>query len=255
MATVKEATTISLAETQHVLDGKIGLGVRGALAHFYPNYISDDDLFGEHITRFLQKDSIVLDAGCGRGTIYQYSWRHQVKLLVGCDRGGVSRNLNISGGVGADLGRLPFAQESFDVIFSRYVFEHLDYPETVMSEFSRVLKPGGKLILITPSKYHYVALVSRSSPHWFHEMVGKLRGNAAQDIFPTRYRANSKPGLTQYANQARLTVKELVAKEVRPNYLLWSLPSFMLGMIYERLVNRLNVLAPLRAVIIAVFEK
>lgn len=246
---------ISPAGKQHVLKGKIGLGVRSAVAHFYPNYISDDDLFGDHVTRYFQSNSVVLDAGCGHGAIYTYPWRHQVKFLVGCDRGGVSRNVNISGGVTADLACLPFAQESFDVIFSRYVFEHLDHPATVMSEFGRVLRPGGKLILITPSKYHYVALMSSLSPHWFHEMVGKLRGNAAHDLFPTRYRANSESELTHCANQAKLTVTELTAKEVRPNYLLWSLPSFMLGMIYERIVNQLNVLAPLRAVIIAVFEK
>lgn len=41
---------------------------------------------------------------------------------------------------------IPFPDESFDVVFSRQVFEHVRYPEPVLSEIRRVLRPRGSFI-------------------------------------------------------------------------------------------------------------
>jgi ubiquinone/menaquinone biosynthesis C-methylase UbiE len=133
--------------------------------------------------------------------------------------------------------------------------EHLDDPGIVFSELARILKPSGKLIVLTPSKYHYVALLSRLTPHWVHEMVSIIRGNSTQDAFPTKYLANSKAELIHYAEEAGLTLKEFIAREVCPNYLLWSLPSFLLSVAYERVVNHFDIMSPFRVSIIAVFER
>jgi len=38
---------------------------------------------------------------------------------------------------------LPFANETFDAVFSAYVFRNLDSVDTTMEEIARVLKPGG----------------------------------------------------------------------------------------------------------------
>jgi len=38
---------------------------------------------------------------------------------------------------------LPFADATFDVIASDFVFEHIDAPDRVARELDRVLKPGG----------------------------------------------------------------------------------------------------------------
>ena len=43
---------------------------------------------------------------------------------------------------------LPFADGSFDIAFSRLAFHHFPEPETPFSEMARVLKPGGKLVMI-----------------------------------------------------------------------------------------------------------
>ena len=48
----------------------------------------------------------------------------------------------------------PFPDNYFDVIFSSEVIEHLYDVDFVFNEFSRMLKPGGRLILTTP--YHGV---------------------------------------------------------------------------------------------------
>jgi SAM-dependent methyltransferase len=248
--------TISSQEKCPILKGRLGGGVREAFSFFYPGYRTESDVFAECITRYLNRNSVVLDAGCGKGMFFRYPWKSQVQLLVGCDiEASVSCNPNISSGICANLMRLPFVQDSFDIVFSHYVLEHLESPHTVFSEFCRVLKHGGKLIVLTPSKYHYVSTLSRMTPHLFHETISRIRGNEEHDAFPTKYIANCKRELVRNAEQSGLILREFITKEASPNYLLWSLPSFLLGVAYERFVNSLAFMSPFRSSIIATFEK
>lgn len=45
---------------------------------------------------------------------------------------------------------LPFPEESFDAVFSHALFEHLGDPDRAISEFRRVLRPGGYVGLCSP---------------------------------------------------------------------------------------------------------
>lgn len=47
-----------------------------------------------------------------------------------------------------DAAELPFADSSFDIVFSRLAFHHFPEPETPFLEMARVLKPNGKLVMI-----------------------------------------------------------------------------------------------------------
>ena len=53
----------------------------------------------------------------------------------------------------ADVRRLPFANRSFDVIYSMGTIEHFDESEEAVAEMVRVLKPGGRLILGVPNRF------------------------------------------------------------------------------------------------------
>ncbi len=44
---------------------------------------------------------------------------------------------------------LPFRDETFDEVYSRYVFEHLRNPSQVLSEMARVAKSGGRVVVVT----------------------------------------------------------------------------------------------------------
>ena len=48
--------------------------------------------------------------------------------------------------------QIPFADESFDVVLSFQVFEHVKNTNFYLHEVRRVLVPGGRLILITPDR-------------------------------------------------------------------------------------------------------
>lgn len=42
---------------------------------------------------------------------------------------------------------LPFADNSFDFVYARFVFQHLEFPKKVIENIFRVLKPGGILCI------------------------------------------------------------------------------------------------------------
>ncbi len=68
-------------------------------------------------------------------------------LTVGKDKADSSHmnNMIFIKGYGEEL---PFLNENFDIVFSRLAFHHFTDTNTVFSEMVRVLRPGGKLVLI-----------------------------------------------------------------------------------------------------------
>lgn len=49
--------------------------------------------------------------------------------------------------------KLPFKNNSFDLIWCSEVIEHLKNPEFTIQEFKRILKKEGKMIVTTPNSY------------------------------------------------------------------------------------------------------
>jgi SAM-dependent methyltransferase len=101
----------------------------------------------------------VLDAGCGSGGI-AVSFAEECELAVGLDiknkfeDAGVrlARERGVSNAVfvQADGTELPFRSESFELVLSHSVIEHVDSAERYLAECHRVLRPGGVLFLQTP---------------------------------------------------------------------------------------------------------
>ena len=50
--------------------------------------------------------------------------------------------------------RLPYADESLDLVIASEIIEHMPEPEAAVGEMARVLKPGGQLILTMPVESH-----------------------------------------------------------------------------------------------------
>jgi SAM-dependent methyltransferase len=64
---------------------------------------------------------------------------------------GVSERASFHNG---DISRLPFASESLDLLIASEVVEHMPDPAQVVAEMTRVLRPGGRLILTMPLESH-----------------------------------------------------------------------------------------------------
>ena len=55
--------------------------------------------------------------------------------------------------------KLPFNDNSFDLIWCSEVIEHVDNPIKTLAEFRRTLKPKGKMILTTPNSYFWIGKI------------------------------------------------------------------------------------------------
>jgi hypothetical protein len=75
------------------------------------------------------------------------------------------------------------------------------------------------------------------------------------ETFPTYYRANTTPAIRRLAREAGLVVTRLELLETSPNYLEFSRLLYRLGILYERIVNRVRMLAGLRVSIVATLAK
>ncbi|MDD5008358.1 MAG: class I SAM-dependent methyltransferase [Syntrophorhabdaceae bacterium] len=80
----------------------------------------------------------VLDVGCG-----EMITTHKIPGAIGMDLD--------QGDVRGSVYKIPFPDNSFDAVTLLDVIEHLDHPVTALKEIKRVLRPGGKLILMFPN--------------------------------------------------------------------------------------------------------
>lgn len=53
---------------------------------------------------------------------------------------------------------LPFAAESFDLVFHQGLLEHFRNPADLLSENHRILRPGGYVLVDVPQRFHYYTL-------------------------------------------------------------------------------------------------
>jgi 2-polyprenyl-3-methyl-5-hydroxy-6-metoxy-1,4-benzoquinol methylase len=114
-----------------------------------------DVLIGDYLRDVRLEGLSVLDAGCGtgHGTL---ALAERGANVVAVDLGrdlllNTTRRVRCQP-VLSDITQLPFANNTFDVVFSSEVIEHTPNPLATVMELDRVLKPGGHLVLSTPCK-------------------------------------------------------------------------------------------------------
>src|SRR5215475_4758892 len=100
----------------------------------------------------IPEGSRVLDVACGRAA--NCVWLVDRVQYFGCDisQKGLScaerPNLRLACG---DAEALPFADASVDAVLSTYALEHSTDPIQMLSEMVRVVRPGGRIVLLGPA--------------------------------------------------------------------------------------------------------
>ena len=116
-----------------------------------------------------QRPGKVLDIGCGRGLLLsklrERGWEPQGTELS--EEAAVYARerlgLPVSTCALQDCG---FADGEFDLVILWHVLEHLHAPRAILQEVSRILKPGGVLLVAVPNFGSWEA--RWSGPGWFH---------------------------------------------------------------------------------------
>lgn len=99
----------------------------------------------------LPSGATVLDAGAGEAQ-YASLFRGFRYVAVDLGIGDESWEYGALDAV-AELERLPFADDTFDAAVNVVTLEHVREPKAVLAEIARVLKPGGRLLLVTPFEW------------------------------------------------------------------------------------------------------
>jgi len=127
----------------------------------------------------LPAGSRILDAGAG-SCPYRHLFalcRYQTQDFTSLQGHQLS-----GGGYGAidyvcDIAAIPVGDGYFDAVLCSEVIEHVPDPVSVMAEFARILKPGGRLILTAPlgsgihqEPYHYYG---GYTPFWYEKVLSE----------------------------------------------------------------------------------
>ena len=96
---------------------------------YTPEQFDNDGPLRQMIYEATGPESRVLDAGAGAGDLFTYELKGKVAEMIGVDLDPrVESNSQLDRGLRADLTEIPLDDESVDVIFSRYVLEHVAEP-------------------------------------------------------------------------------------------------------------------------------
>ncbi len=116
--------------------------------------------------------SILLELGCASGVDY-FGSRYR---MIGLDLSFTSLAglHNYEFALQADATRLPIADNSVDGIISSYFWEHIPaaVKDTMLTEFKRVLRPGGKLVFLydVETENSFIRLLKKNDPKKYKEL-------------------------------------------------------------------------------------
>jgi len=109
-----------------------------------------------HLAPYLAGGMRVLDVGCGAATTaVEVARRFPESEIVALDEVGAPlssarRNLRVhpnASVIAADVRALPFDDESFDLVYSRFLLGRVPGKRRAALEFARVCRPGGTVVL------------------------------------------------------------------------------------------------------------
>ncbi len=180
-----------------------------------PHLRWNQEIWGETIRQYLTHPVRWLDAGCGWRLLggnlepleNELVSRAQFVVGVDLDVPHLRKHVNISRRICASLDSLPFSDASFDLVTSNMVVEHLPAPLTTFRELSRVLVPGGTLMVHTPNTRNYLVFANIVAKKFLpRSMFLKLMhdNRKEEDIFPTFYRANNASALRKLGESVDL---------------------------------------------------
>jgi ubiquinone/menaquinone biosynthesis C-methylase UbiE len=161
--------------------------------------------------------SMVLDAGCGFGLVADTLATESGLNVVGIDlahnRLDKAKEL-VGSGVSlteADYHHLPFPNNIFDGVFTMETLVNAKPYEKVLTEFWRVLKPGGRLVL-----HEYSIPPLSTVPRLVRSMAERVIERTAMHSLP-RFTHGAFPDLLAEAGFVNIKVED-ISKNVYPTW-------------------------------------
>lgn len=150
--------------------------------------------FSDHLDSQQNQTPVVLDVGCGnRSDVSQYLRKEaEYKAIIhGIDIDDYAReNPDIDQIYIGSAEDMPFADDSYDMVSSQFLLEHVEDARKTLQSMSRVLRKNGVLLITIPNPFSPESIATKSTPYSFHiffkRWVQKVQ-NASRNTFPTRF--------------------------------------------------------------------
>jgi len=139
----------------------------------------------------------ILSVGCGKGGALRY-FRNPQHRVTGCDLdfGAVKQAASYFPVCVGDILRLPYPSGAFDFIVCDWVLEHLASTDAVLAECARVLRPNGKLAILTTNPHSPLGWVSGMFPR-LGSCFWKRSLGTEQPLWEKEHKKNSAGHLTR----------------------------------------------------------
>jgi ubiquinone/menaquinone biosynthesis C-methylase UbiE len=128
----------------------------------------------------------VLDVGCGKGRFARIlAERHPLARVWGLDISlamlkCAPRSVRTCAG---SMTELPFADASFDAAYATESLEHAVEIPTAVAEICRVVKPGGRIVIIDKNAEQWGRLQTPEWERWFHRKeLERLLGRRCREV-------------------------------------------------------------------------
>lgn len=205
----------------------------------------------KHLTTLhnIKVDSKLLEVGAGRPDVL-VGFRAAGMQVFGCDISQVSEDACKEKAipfkyVNLEDGKLPYESNSFDVVYSKSVIEHMHDPLSFVSESFRVLKPGGVLLVLTPDweanyrtffdDFTHVRPMSRRSMNLLLSMLDFDEVNA--------YRFRQLPSTWRHPllNTLCSFVAPFIPVNTRKPFFRWSRELMLVGVARKKSIDTISV--------------
>lgn len=158
----------------------------------------DDDQVDASLMEAVRAEPVesLLDIGTGTGRVLEHVADH-VTSAVGIDNAKpmleIARDKLDRAGLNncqvrlADMYHLPFPADRFDAVTLNMVLHHAEAPSDVLREAARVLKPGGRVILVDFAPHKLEELREQHTHRWLgfsEEEVSRMAGAAGLGLEP-----------------------------------------------------------------------
>lgn len=216
---------------------------REKLDKIYPKFKTGGYFFRKYLKKYINNNSTILDAGCGNNGILS-EFKFTPRLIIGVDvnKKLLEENKIVNKKIIANLEHIPSNSNLVDVVVSEFVLEHLRNPSLALKEISRVLKPGGVFIFITPNIINPIMTLSKIFPHTIHTFLRVTLLKKEEETHFTYYRANTYRKLLRLGKLAGFQHCEIL-RAGNPEYLGFCKPFVPISIIFEKFIdnNFLNI--------------